>query len=267
MFGAIIGDIVGSRFEFDNHRSKDFSLFAGGCFATDDSYMTIAIAKALLLADGDVDKLSELAVKCMREIGQPHSDCGFGGRFFGWMYSDNPTPYGSYGNGAAMRISPVGFAANTIDEAKALSRAVTAVTHNHPEGLKGAEATAVAIVLAKQRATRDDIRDYISKNYYELNFTLDEIRPFYQFDESCMRTVPQALVAFFESTDYEDAIRNAISLGGDSDTIAAICGGVAESYYGVPDSIVKRVVEEKYLDDELLDIIYRFEKKYQSNNQ
>ena len=260
MIGAIVGDIVGSIYEFDNHRSKDFPLFGKGCFATDDSIMTIAIAKAVIESAPEFTDLSINAVKYMQEIGRPYPNCGYGGRFLSWMYSDNPQPYNSFGNGAAMRVSPVAYAARTIEHVKELSRAVTAVTHNHPEGIKGAEATAVATWMALKGAHKSDIRKMIVREYYQLNFTLNEIRPSYRFNETCQNTVPQALQAFFESTDFEDAIRNAISVGGDSDTLAAITGAVAGAYYGVPEHIANKAVS--YLDSELRSIYKEFDQTY-----
>ena len=256
MIGAIIGDIVGSRFEWDNHRSKDFELFTPKCFATDDSIMSLAIAEALMRAKPDFSDLGEQAVRCMQEVGRPYPDCGYGGRFSEWMYSDDPQPYHSFGNGAAMRVSACGLAAKSVEEAKALSRAVTIVTHDHPEGLKGAEATAVAVYMGKSGAPMADIRACMG-GYYALDFTLDSIRATYRFNETCQQTVPQALEAFFESTGFEDAIRNAISIGGDSDTVAAITGGVAGAYYGVPEALSRAA--RGYLDARLLDILERFE--------
>ena len=199
MLGAIIGDIVGSRFEWNNNKSKQFEFMTYKCSVTDDSIMSLAIAKALLESKSDYSDLSEKAVKYMQEIGRHYPYCGYGGQFRKWIFSDNPSPYGSYGNGAAMRVSACGFVAKSIEEAKMLSKAVTEVTHNHPEGLKGAEATAVAIFLARSGKNILEIRDYITKSYYPLNFTLDEIRESYQFNESCQGTVPQAFEAFFES--------------------------------------------------------------------
>lgn len=266
MLGAIIGDIVGSRFEFNNNRKKDFELFAKGCFATDDSIMTLAVAKAILETTKVIplplgaygsdheyfSLLREQTVKYMQQIGRKYPDCGYGGRFYDWVFSDHPAPYGSFGNGAAMRVSPAGFAARTELEAKYLSEAVTDVTHNHKEGIKGAEATAVAIFLARSGALKSDIRARISSDYYPLDFKIDEIRSTYRFNETCQETVPQAIEAFLESTSFEDAIRTAISLGGDSDTVAAITGAIAEAYYGVPDDIRAKALT--YLDDELLKI-------------
>ncbi|HCJ4522318.1 TPA: N-6 DNA methylase [Listeria innocua] len=262
MLGAIIGDIVGSRFEWNNNKSKQFDLLTYKCSVTDDSIMTLAIAKALLESKSDYSDLSENAVKYMQNIGQHYPNCGYGGHFREWIYSDNPKPYNSYGNGAAMRVSACGFVANTLEEVKQLSKAVTEVTHNHPEGIKGAEATAVAIFLARSGKNLLEIRDYITKNYYPLNFSLDEIRDNYEFNESCQGTVPQALEAFFESKNFEDAIRNAISIGGDSDTIAAITGGIAGAYYGIPTDIRKHALT--FLDERLLKILVEFENNYPS---
>ena len=260
MLGAIIGDTVGSRFEWHNHRSKDFDFLTYKCEPTDDSIMTLAIAKAILKSEGDVNKLPDLAVRYMQKLGRLYPDTGYGGAFRKWIRSNNPKPYGSFGNGAAMRVSPVGFAAGSMNEAKAMSKAVTKVTHNHPEGLKGAEATTVAIFMALHGKSMLEIRDYIDKNYYPMNLTLDGIRNSYQFSETCQDTVPQAMMAFFESTGFEDAIRNAISIGGDSDTIAAITGGIAEAYYGIPSEIRKH--ELTFLDERLLAILVEFENKY-----
>lgn len=260
MLGAIIGDTVGSRFEWHNHRSKDFDFLTYKCEPTDDSIMTLAIAKAILKSEGNVNKLSDLVVRYMQQLGRLYSDAGYGGVFRKWIRSSDPKPYGSFGNGAAMRVSPVGFAAKSMDEAKAMSKAVTKVTHNHPEGLKGAEATTVAIFMALHGKSMLEIRDYIDKNYYPMNFTLDDIRDSYQFNETCQDTVPQAMMAFFESTGFEDAIRNAISIGGDSDTLAAITGGIAEAYYGIPSEIRKH--ELTFLDERLLAILVEFENRY-----
>ncbi len=262
MLGAIIGDIVGSRFEWNNNKSKQFDLLTYKCSVTDDSIMTLAIAKALLESKSDYSDLSENVVKYMRNIGQHYPNCGYGGHFREWIYSDNPKPYNSYGNGAAMRVSACGFVANTLEEVKQLSKSVTEVTHNHSEGIKGAEATAVAIFLARSGKNLLEIRDYITKNYYPLNFSLDEIRDNYEFNESCQGTVPQALEAFFESKNFEDAIRNAISIGGDSDTIAAITGGIAGAYYGIPTDIRKHALT--FLDERLLKILVDFENNYPS---
>ena len=260
MLGAIIGDIVGSRFEWNNYRAKDFEFFTYECFPTDDSIMSLALAQAVIISKQDHTDLKDNAVECMQRIGRNYPDCGYGSSFYNWIFSENPKPYNSFGNGAAMRVSAVGFAANSLEEVKEMSRLITEVTHNHPEGIKGAEATAVAIYMARMGSSILEIRDYIDKNYYLMNFTLDSIRDTYQFNETCQDTVPQALMAFFESTGFEDAIRNAISIGGDSDTIAAICGGVAEAYYGIPADIRKHALT--FLDEDLLKILTEFENRY-----
>lgn len=263
MLGAIIGDIVGSIYEFNNHRSKDFKLLDDRCYFTDDSVMTIAIAKALLKSEKDFSNLSEKTIYYMQNIGRLYPDSGYGGNFYHWVFSNNPKPYNSFGNGAAMRVSSCAWFGNTIDEVKKLSKMVTEVTHNHPEGIKGAEATAVAIFLARNGKSIEYIRDYINKNYYKIDFTLDEIRDTYYFNEICQDTVPQAIEAFLESTSFEDAIRNAISIGGDSDTLAAITGSIAEAYYGIPNDIREKAL--KYLDERLLNILIEFEQIFQTN--
>lgn len=219
MLGAIIGDIAGSRFEWHNILTKDFELLTHihGCKPTDDSIMSLAVAQAIMNCNGNYESLGDETVKAMQTIGRKYPYCGYGGMFRQWMFSDNPHPYNSYGNGAAMRVSACGFAAKSLEEAVVLSKAVTEVTHNHPEGIKGAEATAAAIYLAREGKSMLDIQDYINKHYYKINFTLNGIRGTYKFNETCQETVPQALEAFFESNSFEDAIRNAISIGGDSD--------------------------------------------------
>ena len=259
MLGAIIGDIVGSRFEWHNIKTKQFDFLTHSCFFTDDSVMSLAIAKAILDSK-ELTQLETNAVLCMQEIGRHYPNCGYGGSFYKWIFSSNPKPYNSYGNGAAMRISACGFAATSLEEAITMSKAVTEVTHNHPEGLKGAEATTVALYMARTGSSILEIRDYIDKHYYPMNFTLDGIRDSYQFNETCQNTVPQALMAFFESTSFEDAIRNAISIGGDSDTLAAITGGIAEAYYGIPEAIRKHALT--FLDERLLGILNAFEARY-----
>ena len=265
MLGAIIGDIVGSRFEFDNIKTKDFEFFHPQCSVTDDSVLTAAVAKAILERCNDADHLSQLTVKYMQEIGGSYPECLYGGMFRKWLKADDPQPYNSFGNGAAMRVSPCGFAAESLQQAIDLSRAVTRVTHNHPEGIKGAEATAVAIYLAKIGSTIPQIRRCIHEYYYPLNFTLDEIREAYSFNESCQQTVPQAIEAFLESTSFEDAIRNAVSIGGDSDTLAAITGSIAEAYYGVPAEIKKQAMS--YIPEPLADILFKFQETFQSHNR
>jgi type I restriction enzyme M protein len=259
MLGAIIGDIVGSIYEFNNIKTKDFEFLHKECFFTDDTVMTVAITKALSETNIRFTNLEEKTIYYMQQFGRKYPFCSYGGNFEHWIYSNNPEPYNSWGNGAAMRVSACGFFAETLDMAIMLAQKVTRVTHNHPEGIKGAEATAVAIYLAQNGKSKEEIKEYINDNYYKIDFTLDKIRDKYKFDESCQGTVPYALEAFFESTDFEDAIRNAISIGGDSDTIAAITGAIAEAYYGITLKLRNKILND-YLPDDLKTIILRFEK-------
>lgn len=263
MIGAILGDIVGSIYEFDNIKTKDFELFDKECFFTDDSVMTIAIAEALMqyenIDENNIDEFKEKLIDVMHEIGIKYPDCGYGGHFLMWILLGKREPYNSFGNGSAMRVSSVGWYARTLEEAELIARITAEVSHNHPEGIKGAVATAGAVFLARTGASMDEIKQYISK-YYTIDFTIDEIRPTYDYDITCQGAVPQAMQAFFESKSFEDAIRNVISIGGDSDTLAAITGAVAEAYYGIPDDLKETALS--YLDDRLLDITERFEEKY-----
>ena len=222
--------------------------------------MTLAIAKALLESDNDWSRLRENAVKCMQEIGRRYPNCGYGQMFYLWLHKRTPKPYNSFGNGAAMRVSPVAYVAETIEQCIKLSDIVTGVSHNHPEGLKGAQAAAVATWAALQEMPKQEIRELIEDRFYDLNFTIDEIRPKYRFDASCQGSVPQAIKAFLESDDFESAIRLAVSIGGDSDTIAAIAGGIAEAYYGIPEHIKMQAI--KYLTEDLRDIMVEFEVAY-----
>ena len=267
MIGAIVGDIVGSRFEWYNRKSKCFTFLKGvgesrhPCRFTDDTVMTVAVVDAIMKwragNDASYEALSAEAVKSMQDFGRRYPHAGYGGHFRRWLRDDSPHPYNSWGNGSAMRVSACGWAGQTIEEVKAMSRAVTEVTHSHPEGIKGAEATAVATFLARTGKSMEEIKTVIVRDYYPLDFTLDEIRPVYEFDVSCQGSVPQALEAFFESTSFEDAIRNAISIGGDSDTIGAICGAVAGAYYGVPADIREKA--KSFLDPFLIETLHKFE--------
>ena len=267
MIGAIVGDIAGSRFEWHNRETKRFTLLrAKGesrhpCYFTDDTVMTLAVADAIMKwrknGEGAYDALSAETVMSMQNFGRRYPHAGYGGAFRRWLKDENPQPYNSWGNGSAMRVSACGWAGQTLDEVKAMSCAVTEVTHNHPEGIKGAEATAVATFLARTGKSMDEVKEVVVRDYYPLDFTLDEIRPFYEFDVSCQGTVPQALEAFFESTSFEDAIRNAISIGGDTDTVAAITGAVAGAYYGVPDKIYEKALE--FLSGHLIRVLFEAE--------
>ncbi len=280
MLGAIVGDIVGSIYEWNNIKTKDFPLFQDKCFFTDDTVMTCAVAEAVMNG-GEKDDF----ISAMKKYGRMYPDSGYGGRFGAWLESEDNAPYNSFGNGSAMRVSPCawvmncGFCARTgmwPSNGRARAKLSAEVTHNHPEGIKGAMATADAIFMARyyfggycgdyERPINDNpaeckrrIKKHIEEEYgYDLSKTLDEIRPAYRFNETCQETVPQAITAFLESTDFEDAIRNAISLGGDSDTLAAITGSIAEAAYGVPDWIAEKA--RSYLDEPLRAVLRRWEK-------
>jgi type I restriction enzyme M protein len=254
MYGAIIGDIAGSRFEFNNHRSKEFKLFTQWDFFTDDTVMTIAVAKALHESKkNDYTDLEEKLIYWMKEIGRRYPDCGYGGNFAHWIMSDDSRPYNSFGNGSGMRTSECAWIANSLSDSLKLAERCAAVTHNHPEGIKGAQAVTACIYLARKGKTKEEIREYTESRYYRLDFTLDQIRPVYRFNETCQDSVPQAIEAFLESDSFEDAIRNAISIGGDSDTIAAMTGSIAEAYYGIEEDMVNQA--RSYLDSYLLDCI------------
>ncbi|MDR1615776.1 MAG: ADP-ribosylglycohydrolase family protein [Syntrophomonadaceae bacterium] len=254
MIGAIIGDIVGSVYEWNNIKTKEFPLFREDCFFTDDTVMTAAVAEGLMKG-GKPDDF----IDAMKKYGRRYPDAGYGTRFGFWLFSDTREPYNSFGNGSAMRVSPVARQARTLGEAEKYAEISAAVTHNHPEGIKGAQATAAAIFLAGTGGSKAEIKAYIESKYrYDLSRTLDEIRPGYYFNESCQGTVPEAIIAFLESTDFEDGIRNAVSLGGDSDTLAAITGSIGGAAYGVPENIRKSAL--KVLDEQLIEIILAFEK-------
>ncbi|MFW5865239.1 MAG: ADP-ribosylglycohydrolase family protein [Candidatus Izemoplasmataceae bacterium] len=278
MLGAIIGDIIGSRFEFDNHRSKDFELFTNDTFITDDTVMTLAVAKALLTVKettqasnapesfsylNHLEKVSEYTIKFMQEYGKHYPDLSYGNRFKEWLKSSEPKPYNSYGNGAAMRVSSVAYVAKTLEEVITLSHAVTNITHNHPEGIKGAEAVAVAIFMALNDATMSEIEAMMSC-YYTIPKDIDELRKTYEYNETSQDTVPAAIAAFLESHSFEDAVRNAISIGGDSNTLAAITGSIAEAYYGIPQSIKEKAFS--YLDERLGNDYESFRKVFIKNS-
>ncbi len=266
MVGAILGDIVGSRFEFRNHLSKEFAFLTPDCEFTDDTVMTCAVAHALMDSREDFSDLSEKAVAAMQRIGRQFPDCGYGARFIHWMFSEDPQPYNSCGNGSAMRVSPVGFAARDVEEAKRLSAAVTCISHDHPEGMKGAEATAVAIVMARQGRSKQEIRAAMEE-YYDLSVSVEEYRRSWQGHgrEICQVSLPQALACFLEGESYEDVIRNCISIGGDSDTIAAIAGGIAEVFYGVPEELERKL--DRYLPSQLMDICRSFSAWAKARNE
>lgn len=259
MLGAIIGDIVGSRFEFNNTNSKEFVFFDKRCRFTDDTVLTVAVADALLRKDDDEDFKRDL-VYTFKSYVKKYLGAGYGRRFYKWATGNSVEPYGSMGNGSAMRVSPVGWYAQSIEDAERLAAITAEVTHNHPDGIKGAIATAGAVFLANAGAGKDQIKDYVQK-FYPLDFSLEEWRnePS-EFDVTCSGTVPVAMMSFFEAENFEDAIRNAISVGGDSDTIAAITGGVAEAFFAIKSTDRSKVRE--YLPDEMLEVIDKFEKRY-----
>lgn len=254
MIGAIAGDIIGSVYEWNNIKTKEFELFSENCFFTDDSILTIALADSILTGASYIEN--------MQKFYHWYPDGGYGGRFHQWAQSETPEPYNSWGNGAAMRISPVGFAYNDLDTVLEKAEVFTMVTHNHPEGIKGGQATAAAIFLARTGSSKDQIKGFIEQKFqYDLSRHVDEIRPDYRFNESSQETVPQAIRAFIDSTGFEDAIRTAISLGGDSDTLACITGGIAQAFYGgVPELIQKKVYS--ILDTRLAGITERFMLRY-----
>ena len=257
MIGAIAGDIIGSVYEHRPIKTKDFPLFSENSRFTDDTVLTIAIADAILTGR----PYKEAILK----FGRRYPNAGYGGSFSRWLQEDDPQPYNSWGNGSAMRVSPVGFAFSSETEILEQAKATAEVTHNHPEGIKGAQATALAIFKAKNGAGKEEIRERISEKIgYDLSRTVNDIRPNYSFDISCQGTVPEAIISFLDSESYEDAIRNAVSLGGDSDTLACITGGIAEAFYGgVPDTIWKKALNR--LPSSLLEVVMRFCEKYQDS--
>ncbi|MBE6595433.1 MAG: ADP-ribosylglycohydrolase family protein [Ruminococcaceae bacterium] len=261
MLGAVFGDVVGSVYEFHNIKTKEFPLFGEGCFFTDDTVMTVAVAEALLdYTPGEPrERLQARLVRLMREYGRRYPDAGYGGRFSEWLRRPEMGAYHSLGNGSAMRVAPVAYVATSPEEATALATATAEVTHDHPEGIKGAVATAGTVYLAANGASKAEILAFL-RRYYPMTRTVDEIRPTYAFNETCEATVPEAMQAFLESTSFEDAIRTGISLGGDSDTLCAICGSVAEAYYGMTEGEQQQALS--YLDAPLTQVTERFLEKY-----
>lgn len=254
MIGALIGDVIGSVYEHDNIKSTDFNLYDPFCGFTDDTVMTVAVADGILN-----NKNFGVAIK---QWGNKYPDAGYGGKFRQWLKLETLEPYNSWGNGSAMRVSPVSYAYENLEEVLCVAKITAEQTHNHPEGIKGVQATASAIFLARQGKTKQDIKDYIETTFhYDLARTTDEIRPTYTFDVSCKGSVPEAIIAFLESTDFESAIRLAISLGGDSDTIACIAGGIAEAYYKKIDQKLIDFARKK-LNPDILKIVDEFEKTF-----
>ena len=269
MLGAIIGDVVGSPFEFDRNRktanSKNFPLVCDYSYFTDDTVMTLAIANALMSSmPHKGDETSEAnfkhyVIKSMREFAKVYPNAGYGGRFYNWLFSGpNPQPYNSYGNGSAMRVSPVAWAFDNLEDVERFAAVSSRVSHNNPEGIRGAKATAAAIFLARTGKTKAEIKYYIcEKYYYDLSRKLDDIRPYYHHVESCQQTVPEAITAFLEGENFEDVLRCAVSLSGDSDTLTAIAASIAEGFYGIPDEITDMTLPK--LSDFLMETLTRWE--------
>jgi len=253
MLGAIAGDIIGSTYEFGYMKDYDFHLFPEGSKFTDDTVLTIAVADCLLN-----NKKYDVT---LWGYANEYRGRGYGGRFMNWIHSPDPKPYNSFGNGSAMRVSPVGWFCTDIDSVLEEAKKSAEITHNHPEGIKGAQATAASVFLARTGNTKQDIKKYISGTFqYDLNRTLNEIRPRYKFDVTCQGSVPESIIAFFESNDYEDAVRKSVSLGGDVDTMACITGGIAEAFYKkIPEYIIIETRER--LDKRLLEVIDEFGKR------
>ena len=242
MYGAILGDIIGSPFEFDRgDKTKDFKLFSRRSHFTDDSVMTLAVCEALLKVgqDATVKEIEDTVISSMQSWGRRYPHEGYGGYFRRWLTARHPEPYNSFGNGSAMRVSAAGWLYDSLEKTRVVAKATAKVTHNHPEGIKGAEATASAIFMARNGSSKEEIKKYIENEFhYDLNRTLDEIRPSFHMDETCQKTVPEAIIAFLEARDFEDAIRNAVSLGGDTDTLGAITGSIAEAYFGISETLI-----------------------------
>ncbi|WP_034785740.1 ADP-ribosylglycohydrolase family protein [Eubacterium xylanophilum] len=265
MYGAIMGDIVGSRFEFDRgDKTKEFRLFTEESEFTDDTVMSIAVAEALIKHDVGDSSASEEVIKYdiiqnMKRWGRKYPDAGYGNNFSRWIFSADSEPYGSYGNGSAMRVSSVGWLYDSLDKTREVARWTAEVTHNHPEGIKGAEATASVIYLARNGYDKEYIRDYVVREFaYDLSRNCDEIRPTYHHVESCQETVPEAITAFLEGQSFIDVVRTAVSLGGDCDTLTCIATAMAEAYYGFPNELIPEI--EKRLDNDLKSALWRFDK-------
>jgi len=255
MIGAIVGDIIGSVYEFNPVKSKDFEFFAKGSTFTDDTVLTVAIAKSILDNESYLKNVVEFAKK--------YPKAGYGSFFREWIYKKEHKPYNSWGNGSAMRVSAVGFAFNSKEKVLSEAKKSAEITHNHIEGIKGAQATALSIFMARNGASKEEIKEVIKKEFdYNLDRSVDEIRPNYKFEVSCQKSVPESIICFLDSTSFEDTIRNAISLGGDADTMAAIAGSIAQAFYGIPKEIEQKALT--YLPDEFIKIIDRFKSEFKS---
>jgi ADP-ribosylglycohydrolase len=271
MYGAILGDIIGSPFEFDRgDKTKDFKLFSRRSHFTDDSVMTLAVCEALLKVgqDAAVKEIEDAVITSMQSWGRRYPHEGYGGYFRRWLTARHPEPYNSFGNGSAMRVSAAGWLYDSLEKTRVVAKATANVTHNHPEGIKGAEATASAIFMARNGSSKEEIKKYIENEFhYDLNRTLDEIRPSFHMDETCQKTVPEAIIAFLEARDFEDAIRNAVSLGGDTDTLGAITGSIAEAYFGISETLISECRNRINKDmRDVVDTFYSFVRKDDSPN-
>ena len=257
VYGAAAGDIAGSRFEFNNIKTKEFEIFHSRCFFTDDTVMTLAVAMACreYKIHKSLRLFKEQLIDEMHRLGKMYPYAGYGGNFSVWLSTKSRKAYNSWGNGSAMRASPTAYFTDSLEETLALAKASAEVTHNHPKGIEGAQAAAGCVYMALNGASKDEIRSFINDNYYKLDFTIDEIRPVYTFDVSCQGTVPQAIECFLESTGFEDTIRNAVSIGGDCDTSACIAGSIAEAFYGIDDKTKNKVLS--YLDEYLKEKIIK----------
>ncbi len=260
MIGGIIGDIAGSRFEFDNIKSKAFELFDDACTFTDDTVLALGVAKALLDCQGDYSNLEHSVIDTFRALVEKYPDAGYSDTFKAWAVSDSPEPYHSAGNGAGMRISSIAYVANDLDEIKALSYKVTSITHNSEEALKGAEAVASCIFLARKGYSKTEIEKFVTTHYYKLDYTLDTLQKYYKTYLTCENSIPQAIFCFLEGKDFEDVIKTAISIGGDSDTIACIAGSIACAFYPVLNSTKEKALS--YLTEDLKAIYLDFEKTF-----
>jgi len=261
MYGAILGDIIGSPYEFDQgEKTKEFPLFCERSEFTDDTVMTLAVADALMDVTADMpdDQIKARITGMLRWHGKRHPNAGYGLMFRRWLRSKYPEPYGSFGNGSAMRVAAAGWLFDDLTTVRRMARLSAEVTHDHPEGIKGAEAVACAIFLARDGSTKEEIKDFVETIFdYDLSRTCDEIRPGYHHVESCQETVPEAITAFLEGTSFEDVIRTAVSLGGDCDTLTCIAGSMAEAFYGVPEELKCKC--RTYLTEDLLQVLDRFD--------
>lgn len=262
MLGAIIGDVVGSRFEFDRGPwTKNFEFFTTGCNFTDDTVMTIAISEALksVAMDATDEEIKNACIRSMKKWGKKYPYAGYGARFISWVLTTDPEPYGSWGNGSAMRVSAAGNLYQTLERTREVARLTAEVTHNHPEGIKGAECTAAVMYMGRNNYSKEDIYSYVVREFgYDLSKTVDELRPLHRHDESCMDALPKALISFLSGDSFEDVIRNAVSLGGDTDTIAAIAGAMAEAFYGIPETYASSV--RSFLPSDMLEVVGKYHK-------